>query len=520
MAKHKVQVSTEIGRLRKLFVHSPDGGIGKVIPAKAQDWLYEDIVDLKTMQSEYDVYKKTLLAFLDPETLKKWFELEDKHTGTDRPNFLKPGKKGYLTSDYVLEVQQILGEILKDDAIRVKLVSTICGLEKLSFKVQKVMLNEDEDILSKYHPVTPETLAELMISGHIKLRPLNPTDTKPLTQQIFPPIPNFIFTRDIGITVNDNILLSKLFKPARVRESLLMKYMAHYYLFPDDHSKIIEIKEDIDYFLEDEATKKLKMVSVEGGDVMMLHPQHLMIGCSERTSAYAINKLVKRLFTNGIVQKITAVVIPSKRDTMHIDTVFTQVSRDVWLLYGPYSRRGIGIEERKESYVTDLRKEAIEKDEVKIKQFINERDENGRYKIREFADLEEIMTHVSREDFGCNEDPTFIYCGNGNYPDNLREQWTDACNVLALREGVVIGYDRNPKTDEAFKNAGFLVKPAVDLIADLKAQWQHNAEVDLQAMADSIVGEKCLITLPSFELSRARGGSHCMSMPILRDELK
>ena len=34
---------------------------------------------------------------------------------------------------------------------------------------------------------------------------------------------------------------------------------------------------------------------------------------------------------------------------------------------------------------------------------------------------------------------------------------------------------------------------------------------------DSI--ENTLILLPSAELSRARGGSHCMSMPLLRDSL-
>ena len=31
--------------------------------------------------------------------------------------------------------------------------------------------------------------------------------------------------------------------------------------------------------------------------------------------------------------------------------------------------------------------------------------------------------------------------------------------------------------------------------------------------------ENTLILLPSYELSRARGGSHCMSMPLLRDRL-
>lgn len=53
----KVNVSTEIGRLRRLLIHSPDSGLGKVVPSKAQDWLFEDIVHLDTIRKdEYDYY--------------------------------------------------------------------------------------------------------------------------------------------------------------------------------------------------------------------------------------------------------------------------------------------------------------------------------------------------------------------------------------------------------------------------------------------------------------------------------
>ena len=40
-------VFSEVGTLNKVIVHCPDRGIGSIVPAKAQDWLYEDIVDLK-----------------------------------------------------------------------------------------------------------------------------------------------------------------------------------------------------------------------------------------------------------------------------------------------------------------------------------------------------------------------------------------------------------------------------------------------------------------------------------------
>ena len=66
-----IKVASEVGRLRRLLIHSPDRGLGKVVPSKAQDWLFEDIVHLDTMRrEEYDYYVKLLLYFLDPDKIK------------------------------------------------------------------------------------------------------------------------------------------------------------------------------------------------------------------------------------------------------------------------------------------------------------------------------------------------------------------------------------------------------------------------------------------------------------------
>ena len=104
MQENILSVHSEIGELKRLLVHSPDKGLGKVIPSKAQDWLFEDIVHLKSIrENEYDYYTKLLLYFLDPEKMKPGMQFID-DPKNDRA-FYKPGHPNFHASDKVLEIE-------------------------------------------------------------------------------------------------------------------------------------------------------------------------------------------------------------------------------------------------------------------------------------------------------------------------------------------------------------------------------------------------------------------------------
>ena len=106
--QNTINVSSEIGRLRRLLIHSPDRGLGKVVPSKAQDWLFEDIVHLDMMRrDEYDYYIKTLLYFLDPDKVRG--RIASIGPDSDR-SFYKPDHADYFQSDKVIDIQCLLSD--------------------------------------------------------------------------------------------------------------------------------------------------------------------------------------------------------------------------------------------------------------------------------------------------------------------------------------------------------------------------------------------------------------------------
>jgi arginine deiminase len=472
----EINVSSEIGDLKTLLIHSPDNGLGRVVPSKAQDWLFEDIVHLDSMRkNEYDYYIKLLLYFLDPSKIKG--RLKEIDAKENNRNFYKPDHKDFYASDKVIEIQTLLADILEDEGIRNKLTASVCAIESCNYRLQQ-----------KLTDTAPVELAKIFISGSLDNN-----------EMIFAPIPNLIFSRDIGIAINNYMLLNKPAKKARSRETLLVRYIFfNHPMFAGYRDNILEIPETVQHFLrpgEDQDEK----TTLEGGDVMMISPDHLIIGCSERTSASGANEAIKLLFANDVVKKITIVKIPQRRDYMHIDTVFTQVKRNVWVLLHSLGVTQTPNEDSEPiAWLSD--KKVKDKDRTEIMQF-----EKGRKKPRTFNCLEDLLTDISTNDLKSTEPTKFIYSGGGTFPYDAREQWTDSCNLLALKEGVVLGYDRNDKTIAAFKKQGFQTIKIKDLLKKFE-----NDELNPQTLKDT------LILMPSAELSRARGGFHCMSMPLRR----
>lgn len=499
--ENNIHVSSELGRLQRIIIHSPDGGIGKIVPSKFKDWLYDDTVFLKQMRKEYNDYVKLLLYFLDPEKIPyvQSFEKEQQEDGSQLDCF-KPGNPAYFNSDKVLDTEYLLAKVLRNSHLRDRIIASVCAIEGCSYETEKQLCNIDDE----------HELAKVLITGVL------PQKNPHKVQFVFQPLPNFIFTRDISIVINDYLLLSKAATEARERESLLMRYIAYHELFAKEQNYVIEINESNDFFLLDEAQQQLRKTSLEGGDIMMIAPNHLLVGCSERTTPSAVNKIVHAVFKNKTgIEKVTVIKIPSQRAIMHIDTVFTHVRKNVWVLFGRFSE--VLMRERNEqkfSYYDDFTNSDETFEEVEIIRFYKPAHiaYNPATDYRQdiiFKGMEDLLRNISIKDFDIPEnDVKIIYSGNNIFPYDEREQWTDACNLLALKDGVAIAYDRNEETLKAFKEAGFSIRKAQELFNDFES-----GKLTPDAVKDTI------IILSSNELSRARGGAHCMSLPLLRAEL-
>ncbi|WP_027122112.1 arginine deiminase [[Mycoplasma] imitans] len=400
---NKIKVYSEIGRLRKVLVHTPGKELEYVTPQRLDELLFSSLLNPVKARQEHEAFIKILqdqgvecvqLTTLTAQTFQSaTSEVKEKFINRWLDECLPK-----LSDDNRIKVYAYLKDLSSDPEVMIR----------------KMM----SGILAK----------EVNVQSDVEL--------------IADPMPNLYFTRDPFASIGKGVTLHSMFHPTRKRETIFADFVFSHHP---------EYKQTPKYY------SRLNEYSIEGGDLFVYDDKTLVIGVSERTEKKAIQFLAEKLRENyeTTFEKIYAINVPKMSNLMHLDTWLTMLDYDKFL----YSPNMMGV---LKIWEIDLTHEQLSWREL------NE-------------SLEEFLSMVIGK-----KATTIPVAGEDSTQIEIDVETNfDATNFLVIQPGVVVGYDRNYKTNQALVNAGIKV-----------LSWNGD------------------------QLSLGMGSARCMSMPLYRDPIK
>ena len=431
----RIDVQSEIGQLREVLVHRPGSEIVRMTQYDLDRMLFDDILASSEAAREHDMMAQIMRA-----AGATVFELSD------------------LLESALEAAPAAAVEMLVDKSCR---LAGATGLDGHIAKWEPPRLSRGLIEGVYWHVVGPEISSLARI--HAQRLEATPFAIRPL--------PNLMFLRDPCISVYDRVVRGRMATPARAREPLLVSFALRH--APQSGAPIT---------FDHDASLDESYHCIEGGDVLVLDEHLMLIGCSERTNPQTLERLVREslLPEQPGLQRVYAVFMPRARSVMHLDTILTQVDRDLFLGYAPLmdrkpSRGGAALA-------------LVERDQP----------------VRSMGDAS--VLDVLRDELGPDVD--LVSCGGREPLHQEREQWTDGANAIALAPGKIILYARNRRTVATLAEHGF---------EELRLSLEQSESERTSAVSGAMTRGRTVFTFTGSELSRARGGGRCLTMPLHRE---
>ncbi len=433
-----IQLDSEVGPLRQVIVHRPGLEVVRMTHAELHELLFDDILSQTVASREHGVLQDILRA--GGASVVEILDLLELALRRADPEHVADLMDHVCDAAGVPEVAPFLAA-WPADRLAAGLIAGVYWEEL------------------KGAPTTLSRLqAKLQNRFHMPLRPL----------------PNLMFMRDACFSMFDRMVVGRMASGARAREPLLVAFALR-------HSEILGPDAS---FLFDEADWDRHPVfrSAEGGDTLVFSRRFIMIGCSERTTPQTIERLANEAFFPAFpdLQRVYAVIMPAQRSVMHLDTMLTQLDKDLFLGHAPFVNPG-GLPM------------------VRL----------GRGRAPEVVPHASVLD-VLRDELG--PQVKMAPCGGHNRLHQDREQWTDGSNAVCLAPGKIILYARNVRTIKVLaEEHGFHV---TSLSPEMPGP-ERRAEI-----ASGMQRHRTVFAFTGSELARARGGARCLTMPVHRDRLE
>lgn len=275
--KFNVNVSSEIGHLEGVILHTPGLEIENMTPQNAERALYSDILNLSVASAEYAQLREVLAR---------------------------------ITQTF--QVKALLEQVLHNSKVKQNLVDRICKNEDAMHIHDDLMGLSEKDLcrcLMEGVLMKKDNLSRFLDREKYSLRPLH----------------NFFFTRDSAVTINDWVLISKMANKVRTRESLLMEAIF-------DFHPMFTVKTLNPCHLPDIETG----AQLEGGDILVARHDILMVGIGARSNPQGVDFLVEHFKKLKKPQHILVQELPVQPESfIHLDMVFTFIDHNTCMIYEP-----------------------------------------------------------------------------------------------------------------------------------------------------------------------------------------